>query len=167
MIESGRSRRRVVRTLAAAGVAAGLITLFVGQAGAAEDPPATAAAEREGAIFQRQLTMTQLDKDAELLGRIVAGLAPPEKLAATTRAIAAGAKDAQADFAQKIPGGRTKDAAWTNNADFTQRLDAFARNADLMAKAGESGNVASVTALMIDGLPCKQCHDLYREPKKP
>jgi hypothetical protein len=36
-----------------------------------------------------------------------------------------------------------------------------------MARAGETGNVGAVTALMIDAMPCKQCHDLYREPKKP
>jgi len=34
-----------------------------------------------------------------------------------------------------------------------------------MAKAGESGNVSQVTNLMIDALPCKQCHDKYRMPK--
>ena len=33
--------------------------------------------EKEGIIFVRQQTMTQLNRDGELLGRIVAGMAPP------------------------------------------------------------------------------------------
>lgn len=165
-VEVSRWSRHGRAGLAALAISAALI-LAAGTAEATDDAAPAASAASEGIIFQRQLTMTQLGKDAELLGRIVAGLAPADKLAATTRAIADGAKDAQADFAQKVPGGRTKPEAWTNNADFTQRLDAFARNAQAMAKAGETGNVASVTALMIDGLPCKQCHDVYREPKKP
>jgi cytochrome c556 len=124
-------------------------------------------AEREGIIFERQQTMLQLERDSDVLGKIVAGLAPPDKLAETTKAIAHGARDSVTSFADKVPGGRSKPEVWSNNADFMQRMEAFARNADAMAKAGESGNVTLVTELMIDALPCKQCHDLYREPKKP
>jgi hypothetical protein len=35
-----------------------------------------------------------------------------------------------------------------------------------MAKVSDTGNVARVTELMVDALPCKQCHDLYRNKKK-
>ena len=48
-----------------------------------------------------------------------------------------------------------------------QRMEAFVRNSEIMAKAGETGNVIAVTGLMIDGMPCKQCHDVFRTPKKP
>ena len=121
--------------------------------------------ESEALIFERQQTMSQLSKDAELLGQIVAGIAPPEKLAETTAAIAAGARESAAQFSNRIPGGHTRAEAWTNNADFQQRMAAFARNADAMAKAGKTGDVSAVTGLMIEGLPCKQCHDMYRERK--
>lgn len=124
-------------------------------------------AEREGIIFERQQAMLQLDRDSDMLGKIVAGIAPADKLAATTRAVANGAKDSVTSFADKVPGGRSKPAVWSNNADFTRRMESFARNAEAMAKAGESGNITAVTELMIEAMPCKECHDLYREPKKP
>jgi cytochrome c556 len=125
------------------------------------------AEEREGIIFERQQTMLQLDRDAETLGRIVAGITPPDRLKEVTAAIAKGARDSLQDFQNRVPGGRSKPEVWSNSADFKARMEAFARNADAMARAGETGNVTAVTERMIDAMPCKQCHDLYREPKKP
>lgn len=122
--------------------------------------------DREGIIFERQQVMLQLERDSDTLGKIVAGLAPQDRLAETTKAIAQGARDSVATFVDKVPGGRSKPEVWSNNADFMERMERFARNADAMAKAGETGNVTAVTELMIDALPCKECHDLYREPKK-
>ena len=123
--------------------------------------------EREGMIFERQQIMDQLNRDGELLGQIAAGIAPADKLARTTRSIANGARDSLESFRTQLPGGRAKPEVWSNNTDFMQRMEAFARNSEAMAKVGETGNVVAVTGLMIDAMPCKQCHDLYREPKKP
>jgi cytochrome c556 len=127
--------------------------------------PALSHAETEGIIFERQQVMLQLNRDAELLGNIVAGLAPAEKLAATTAAIAQGAKDSIANYGDKVPGGRAKPEVWSNYADFMQRMQTFSRNADAMAEMGKSGNVGGVTEQMVGALPCKQCHDIYRAPK--
>lgn len=135
---------------------------------AAPSPPTQLAintTEAEGTVFERQLIMTDLSKDAELLGQIVAGSESADKLPQTTRAIAKGAHEALDSYRNKVPGGRSKPEVWSNYADFIQRMDSFAHNADAMAKAGESRNIGAVTALMIDALPCKQCHDLYRAPK--
>ncbi len=125
------------------------------------------AAQKEGAIFERQFIMEQLDKDGELLGNIAAGIEPPAKLAEVTRSIANGARDAVGSFRPVLPGGRAKAEVWSNHADFMQRMEAFARNAEAMAKAGETGDMAAVTDLMVAAMPCKQCHDTYRAPKKP
>lgn len=125
------------------------------------------ADENASIIFVRQQAMSDLSDNSDKLGEIVAGTAPASELATTTRAIADGAKDALESFRPKVPGGHEKPEVWSNNADFQQRMEAFARNAEIMAKAGETGNVAAVTERMIDAMPCKQCHDLYREPKKP
>jgi cytochrome c556 len=130
---------------------------------ASQTPPAD---EAEGIIFERQQIMQQLDKDTEKLGSIVAGELPPEQLAATVRAIAKGAKESVAAFQPNVPGGRAKPIVWSNWADYSQRLQSFAEKSEAMAKAGETGDVAVVTSLMGDALPCKQCHDLYREKKK-
>lgn len=123
------------------------------------------AEEREGIIFERQQLMLDLDTDAKTLGRIVAGTAPASKLAETTRSIAENASASVEAFETVIPGGRSKPEVWSDHASFMDDMAQFARNAEAMAKAGEQGNVTLVVNLMIDALPCKQCHDRYREPK--
>jgi cytochrome c556 len=135
----------------------------VGGAGATGAP---GKAEAEGIIFERQQIMLQLDKDAETLGMIASGAAPATKLAETTRAIAQGAKDSVEAFRAQVPGGRAKPDVWANYEDFMQRMQAFSDNAAKMAKLGESGSVAAVNEVMIDALPCKQCHDIYRAPRR-
>jgi hypothetical protein len=35
-----------------------------------------------------------------------------------------------------------------------------------MARVAETGNVSKVTELMITALPCKDCHDIYRNKKQ-
>ena len=121
--------------------------------------------EAEGAIFQRQQDMKQLDTDAKALGDIVAGQLPPDKLPAVTQAIAQDAKDARDDFQSKIPGGRAKPEVWSNWTDFSQRMDDFAARTAAMAKLGQSEDLGGIINVMVDALPCKQCHDLYRKPK--
>lgn len=134
----------------------------------ASAPPAAplSKTEADGIIFERQQAMLQLDKDAETLGMIASGAAPATKLAETTHAIAQGAKDSLEAFRARVPGGRSKPEVWANYEDFMKRMETFSANAEKMAKLGESGNVASVTEVMVDALPCKQCHDTYRAPKR-
>ena len=123
--------------------------------------------EIETYVYERQQIMIQLNKDTEALGDIVAGVAPANKLAEITRSIAKGAKDSHSAFLLKIPGGRTKPEAWSNWADYAKRMEAFVASTENLAKLGETGSVHAVTDVLGDALPCKACHDLYREPKKP
>jgi hypothetical protein len=69
-----------------------LLSPLAFQLARAEAPQASAllASEAEGIIFERQQIMLQLDKDAELLGKIMAGLEPATKLAEVTQAVAPG-----------------------------------------------------------------------------
>ena len=165
---SGRTRP-VAAMLAMAAIAAAAWQTI--PANGAQPSPAPAqkpsADETEGVIFERQQIMQQLDKDTDKLGSIVAGELPPEQLAATTLAIAKGAKESMAAFEPNAPGGRARPIVWSNWADYSQRLQSFADKSAEMAKAGETGDVALVTSLMGEALPCKQCHDIYREKKKP
>jgi cytochrome c556 len=151
---------------------AAIVTAWQAFAAESAAPPATQAAQKvspaeaEGIIFERQQIMLQLDKDAEKLGNVVAGLLPADQLAATTAAIAKGAKESIAAFEPNAPGGRAKDTVWSNWADYSQRMQSFAEKSAEMAKVAETGDVAAVTSLMGDAVPCKQCHDVYREKKK-
>lgn len=142
-------------------VAAGA-AFFSWQASGAQE----AKDEAEGIIFERQQVMMQLGKDADTLGKIVAGQLPADQLSATTKAIAQGARDSVEAFKAQVPGGHAKPAAWSNYADFSSRMEKFAASADAMAKAGEAGNMGAVLGMMVEALPCKECHDLYREKKK-
>jgi cytochrome c556 len=141
-----------------------LIAVPAGAAPAAPEPAAPPADEAEGIIFERQQIMERLGRDSDLLGKVVAGMEPAAKLPEVTRAIAEGAKDSLAAYRTAVPGGRTRPEAWTNNADFMRRMEDFARNADAMAVVGARGDVVGVTGMLVDALPCKQCHDLYRIP---
>lgn len=145
---------------------AGLV-LWQSAAFAADQAPALSSDEVATRIFERQQLMQTLDDEGEVLGEIVAGLQPPDKLALTTRAIAQAAREAADAFRTPLPGGRSKPEVWTNHADFMLRMDAFARETEAMAILGEGGNLSAVTEKLGTAMPCKQCHDLYRTPKKP
>lgn len=150
--------------LAAAGC---VLALALSSASNSAEPVKLSKDEIDTLIYERQQVMIQLEKDAELLGEIAAGLAPASKLAETTRAIAKSAKESHAAFQMKVPGGRTRPEAWSNWADFNQRLEAFVASSEKLAKLAETGTVASVTDTLGDALNCKACHDVYRAPKKP
>lgn len=145
-----------------ASIGAALVSWQVGRAAEAD----AANVEAEGIIFERQQVMMQLGKDADTLGKIVAGQLPADRLAATTRAIAQGARDSVVTFKPLVPGGHARPEVWSNTADFSARMEKFAVGAEAMARAGETGKVAAVVDVMIEALPCKECHDLYREKKK-
>ncbi|RZI76942.1 MAG: cytochrome c [Pseudomonas sp.] len=123
--------------------------------------------EAEGVVFERQQIMTKLDEDADKLGKVVAGLLPGDQLAPAARAVAQGARESVEAFKHHVSGGRSKPEVWSSNADFSARMEKFATSAEAMAKAAETGDKAAVLGLMIDALPCKECHDTYREKKRP
>ena len=141
---------------ALAGVASALIVLLA-------EP--TVRADDDDPVTYRQLIMKELDAEASALGMIVSGQVPPDALAAQTRAIANSAKSALKAFEPKVPGGEAKPDVWAKWDDFSKRMQLFAQKTDEMSKVGESNNVAAVSEKMIDALPCKQCHDIYRTKK--
>ena len=73
LIRSGFSTARSlglgIAALAGMGLAGPVVT--------ATNAEPAAADQTEGAIFERQFIMGQLDKDGEVLGNIVAGIEPP------------------------------------------------------------------------------------------
>jgi cytochrome c556 len=144
------SRKRFVLLVA-------MLTIVYQQAGHADD---------QDVIDYRQLIMKQLDAESQALGMMVSGQIPPDSLALEARSIANAAKAAVKAFEPKVLGGEAKPEVWAHWEDFSKRLQSFARDSDEMAKVAETGNVAKVTELMITALPCKECHDTYRNKKK-
>ena len=128
---------------------------------------ASSQADADGIIFERQQAMLQLEKDADVMGSIVSGEVPPGKLAATARAIAQDAKDSYQAFKPNVPGGRSRPEVWADWADYSARMEKFVRSTEAMSKVAQTGDVATVTSMLGEALPCKECHDVYRLPKKP
>lgn len=126
----------------------------------------TALADDQDTIDYRQLIMKQLDAESAALGMMVSGQIPPDSMALEAKSIANAAKAALKAFEPNVPGGEAKPEVWSKWPDFSKRLQDFARNADEMAKVAETGNVQKVTELMVTALPCKECHDVYRNKKK-
>ena len=124
-----------------------------------------AHADGQDSIDYRQAIMKQLDAEAAALGMIVSGQVPPDALSSQTRALASSAKAALKAFEPKVPGGEAKPEVWAKWDDFSKRMQTFVQKSEEMAKVGETGNVPKVTEMMIDALPCKSCHDVYRQKK--
>lgn len=127
---------------------------------------AVAMADDQDVIDYRELIMKQLDAEATALGMIVAGQIPPDALSLEAKSIANGAQAALKAFEPKVPGGEAKPDVWAKWPDFERRMQEFAKKSAAMAKVSESGDVAAVTGMMVEALPCKECHDVYRNKKK-
>lgn len=125
----------------------------------------TARADDEDVIGYRQLIMKEVDAETAALGMIVAGLVPPDALPLQAKALANSAKSAPGAFEPKVPGGEAKPEVWSKPDDFSKRMQMFVQKADEIAKASEGGNVQAVNELT-GALPCKECHDVYRNKKK-
>jgi len=122
--------------------------------------------EADSLIYERQQVMSDMDKQGELIGSIVAGEVPPDKLAEVTKALAKSARESVDLWQRKVPGGDEKPEVWTQHDDFMKRMERFAVKSDEMAKVAQTGNMNGVIELLVEAMPCKECHDIYRIPKK-
>lgn len=128
-------------------------------------PLSAVRGEADDPVLNRQLIMQALEDDADALGDIAAGIAPPTKLAEHARNLAQHAKESYQSFEQNAPGGSASPDVWSNWADYSKRMEEFVSNSEKMATVAETGNVSAVTQLMVDAMPCKACHDVYRVKK--
>lgn len=128
-------------------------------------PLSTVHGQAEDPVLARQLIMQQLDDEAEALGSIAARITPPTKLAEHAHNVARLAKESYESFKPNVPGGAAKPEIWTNWADYSKHMEAFIANTEKMTKAADAGDLNGVTEQLVDALPCKQCHDVYRQRK--
>lgn len=128
--------------------------------------PAAMGSDDQDVVTYRELIMKQLDAEAAALGMMVSGQVPADALSLEAKSVANAAQAALKAFEPKVPGGEARPEVWAKWPDFQKRMQDFAKKSAEMAKVSESGNVAAVTELMVDALPCKECHDVYRNKKK-
>ena len=70
--------------------------------------------------------------------------------------------------ADRLQATEAKPEVWSNWADFSKRMNEFAKNAALLAaQVKEKGSDdPELAEKVVDALSCKSCHDVYRKEKK-
>jgi cytochrome c556 len=125
----------------------------------------TAYADDKDVVDYRQHIMNTLNEQSAALGQILSAAVPDDNVVSHLDALALTASTALKAFTQKVPGGEAKPDVWANWADFSKRMNEFARmTADMAKTAHEQGKEAGL-ANVIDALSCKSCHDTYRKEK--
>jgi cytochrome c556 len=114
----------------------------------------------------RQHIMKSMEQQTAALGQILSGAGPAENTVAHMQALALTASIALESFKPKVPGGAAKPEVWNDWADFSKRMKEFADKSAEMAKIGREQGADQAALHVIEALPCKGCHDVYRDEKK-
>lgn len=117
-------------------------------------------------VDYRQHIMKSLEHQTAALGQILSGAGPTENTVAHMETLALTASIALKSFEAKVPGGAAKPEVWKDWADFTKRMKEFADKSAEMAKVAREQGPDQAAMLVIEALPCKSCHDVYRDEKK-
>lgn len=126
-----------------------------------------AAYDDADVIAYRQQAMKTLQEQTAIIGEIVSGAAPEANLPAHAEAIALAAQISLKSFDAKVPGGEAKPEIWTKWPDFSKRMSEFAAATKVFSDTAKKGaTLAEMTSILTQALPCKECHDLYRQEGK-
>jgi cytochrome c556 len=126
----------------------------------------SASADPKDTIEYRRHVMESLNAQAAILGQIVSGAVPDDNVVQHLDILALLASTAKKSFEPKVPGGDSKPEVWSNWADFSKRMDDFAKKTAEAAKIAHTQGGQAALANMLDVLSCKSCHDKYRTEKK-
>jgi len=122
-----------------------------------------AAAEDKDIIDYRQHIMRTMEEQTAIIGMIVSGAAPEEGMKASAESIALAASIALKSFEAKVQGGKAKPEVWSKWDDFSARMKKFAeKSAELSVAAKKGASIGELTGILVEALPCKECHDTYR-----
>jgi cytochrome c556 len=128
--------------------------------------PVVCIADNKDVVDYRQHIMKSMEQQTAALGQILSGVGPADNTVAHMEAIASLASIAQKSFEPKVPGGAAKPEVWKDWADFSRRMKEFADKSADMAKTGREQGAEQAAMKVIEALPCKGCHDVYRDEKK-
>lgn len=127
--------------------------------GATDGAANNGAADRDVLAYRRQLMIT-LNEQSAALGMVLSGAVSGDAVA-HLEAIALAASYATKAFTPRVEGGEARAEIWSRWADFSRRMDDFARKTAAAAKAARATGPAQVDVL--GALACKACHDIYRD----
>jgi cytochrome c556 len=125
-----------------------------------------ALADDNSVIEYREHIMNTLNEQAAALGEILSGAIPDDAAVAHFEAIALAASIALKAFEPKVPGGEAKPIVWNDWADFSRRMNEFAKETAKAAKLAQQQGKDASLADLVGAFTCKECHDVYRDKKR-
>jgi cytochrome c556 len=128
--------------------------------------PVVGHTDDKDVVDYREHIMKSLEQQTGALGQILSGVGPAEDAVAHMEVIALTASIALKSFEPKVPGGSAKAQVWKDWPDFARRMKDFADKSAEMAKIGREQGADQAAMKVIEALPCKGCHDIYRDEKK-
>lgn len=114
-------------------------------------------------VEYRQQIMRSIDAQTSAIGQILAGTIPEDNFASHLEVVSLSASLAVAAFERGVPGGDTLPKAWQENVKFLRAMQEFSDNAAKAARIARQEGKDAAAVAVIDALPCRQCHDVYRK----
>ena len=139
--------------------------MLLPMAGHTDDKDVRRANDKD-VLEYREHIMKSLEHQTAVLGQILSGAGPTENTVAHMQTLALTASIALKSFEAKVPGGAAKPEVWKDWADFSKRMQDFADKSAEMAKIAREQGADQAALHVIEALPCKGCHDVYRDEKK-
>src|ERR1700689_3344460 len=99
--------------------------------------PAVVSADDQDVIDYREHIMKTLDEQSAALGMILSTVIPGDNTVAHLQAIALTAQIALKSFEPKVLGGEAKPEVWSDWADFSKRMNEFAKKTAEVAALGK------------------------------
>jgi cytochrome c556 len=127
--------------------------------------PLNAFADDQETIDYREHIMKTMGEQVAAMNQMREAKIAPANLAVHAEILAVTAATAKSAFTPKVAGGKAKADVWANWQDFSKRLDELVAATSDLAKTAKQGGLTA-TAPKLQELPCKGCHDTYREEKK-
>ena len=125
----------------------------------------SAFADDQEVIDYREHIMKTMREQVAAMNQMRQGKISPDQVAVHAQILAITATTAKNAFTPKVAGGEAKPDVWANWQDFSKRLDDLVAATSDLAKAAKTGGMAAVGPKLQSGLPCKGCHDQYRDEK--
>jgi cytochrome c556 len=124
-----------------------------------------AVADDQETVDYREHIMKTMAEQIAAIAQMQKSQIAPANLAVHTKILAIAATTAKNAFTPKVPGGKAKPDVWANWADFSKRLDELSAATAGLDEAAKAGGLPAAVAKM-QSLPCKGCHDNYRQEDK-
>lgn len=113
-------------------------------------------------IDYRKQIMRSIDAQTSAIGQILSGTISDENFASHLEVVSINAGLANTAFERVAQGGDALPKVWQDHAKFLRTMQEFSDNAAKAAKIARQDGKDAATVAVIDALPCRQCHEVYR-----